>query len=47
MTALGPHTALKPSGTKGMSWSIADEYESLKQRLEKPIQTALPKDVRI
>lgn len=33
MTALGPHTALKPSGTKGMSWSIADEYESLKQRL--------------
>ncbi|AHC44016.1 MULTISPECIES: nitrate reductase subunit alpha [Bacillus] len=33
MTALGPHTALKPSGTKGMSWSIADEYESLKKRL--------------
>lgn len=33
MTALGPNTALKPSGTKGMSWSIADEYESLKQRL--------------
>ncbi len=33
MTALGPHTALKPSGTKGMSWSIANEYESLKKRL--------------
>lgn len=33
MTALGPNAALKPSGTKGMSWSIADEYESLKQRL--------------
>lgn len=33
MTALGPNVALKPSGTKGMSWSIADEYESLKQRL--------------
>ncbi|MEC3839636.1 nitrate reductase subunit alpha [Bacillus amyloliquefaciens] len=33
MTALGPNAALKPSGTKGMSWSIADEYESLKKRL--------------
>ncbi|MCY8690553.1 nitrate reductase subunit alpha [Bacillus spizizenii] len=33
MTALGPHAGLKPSGTKGMSWSIADEYESLKKRL--------------
>jgi nitrate reductase alpha subunit len=31
MVSLGPNMKMKPSGTKGIAWSVADEYELLKK----------------
>ncbi|KYC92077.1 nitrate reductase subunit alpha [Heyndrickxia coagulans] len=33
MTALGPNVIKKPYGTKGISWSVEEEYEKLKKTL--------------